>query len=140
MDLRPTLSHSSEKKLPATYLETGRRAGAGIYLDHAATTPMLPAAFEAMLPFLGGSHANPSSPHAKGRAARRAIDDARDAVADFLGCAPGELIFTSGGTEADNLAITGTSGDGAVVVSLISSMALICSWVHLFHLSVGTYM
>jgi len=86
---------------------------------------MLPGSIEAMLPFLGGSHANPSSPHAKGRAARRAIDDARDTVAEFLGCAPGELIFTSGGTESDNLAITGTSDDGAVVVSAVEHHAVL---------------
>jgi cysteine desulfurase len=86
---------------------------------------MLPSAFEAMLPFLAGSHGNPSSPHAKGRAARRAIDDARDELAEFLGCDPGELIFTSGGTEADNLAITGTSGEGAVVVSAVEHHAIL---------------
>jgi cysteine desulfurase len=80
---------------------------------------------EAMLPFLGGSHGNPSSPHAKGRAARRAIDDARDELASFLGCGPGDLVFTSGGTEADNLAITGIGGDGAVVVSAVEHHAVL---------------
>jgi cysteine desulfurase len=125
VDLRPPLHPSSEKKLPATSPEAGLHAGTSIYLDHAATTPMLPAAIDAMLPFLGGSHANPSSPHAKGRAARRAIDDARDALADFLGCAPGELIFTSGGTEADNLAITGTAGGGVVVTSAVEHHAVL---------------
>ena len=89
---------------------------------------MLPSAVEAMLPFLGGSHGNPSSPHAKGRAARRAIDDARDELAEFLGCAAGDLVFTSGGTEADNLAIAGTGGDGgegAVVVSAVEHHAVL---------------
>jgi cysteine desulfurase len=86
---------------------------------------MLPSVVDAMLPFLGGSHGNPSSPHAKGRAARRAIDDARDQLAEFLGCAPGELVFTSGGTEADNLAITGTSGDGVLVVSAVEHHAVL---------------
>jgi cysteine desulfurase len=101
------------------------RSRTGIYLDHAATTPMLPEAIEAMLPFLGGSHANPSSPHAKGRAARRAIDDARDALADFLGCEAGEVVFTSGGTEADNLAISGAAAGGPVVVSAVEHHAVL---------------
>jgi cysteine desulfurase len=96
-----------------------------IYLDHAATTPMLPGAFDAMLPFLRDSYANPSSSHTKGRAARRAIDDARDAFAAFAGCAPGELVFTSGGTEADNLALTGASGGGVIVVSAVEHHAVI---------------
>jgi cysteine desulfurase len=66
-----------------------------------------PEVVEAMLPFLRDSWGNPSSPHARGRAARSAVDDARDRLAAVLGCAPRELTFTSGGTEADNLAIRG---------------------------------
>jgi cysteine sulfinate desulfinase/cysteine desulfurase-like protein len=78
-----------------------------IYLDYNATTPLCEAARTAMLPFLEGKFGNPSSVHAAGREARAAIDDARDRLADLLGAKPHELIFTSGGTEANNLAILG---------------------------------
>ncbi|HEX6970829.1 MAG TPA: cysteine desulfurase family protein, partial [Limnochordia bacterium] len=79
-----------------------------IYLDHAATTPIHPAVREAMAPYLAAEFGNPSSIHAWGRAARRAVDEARDTVAAALGAASGaEIIFTSGGSEADNLALKG---------------------------------
>jgi cysteine desulfurase len=78
------------------------------YLDHAATTPMRPEAVEAMLPFLTDRFANPSGSHAASRDARRALDEARDIVAEALGGSPGEVVFTGCGTEADNLAILGT--------------------------------
>jgi cysteine desulfurase len=77
------------------------------YLDHAATTPLRPEARAAMLPWLGERFGNPSGAHRVARAARRAVDEARDAVAEAVGCQPGEVIFTSGGTEADNLAVLG---------------------------------
>jgi cysteine desulfurase len=80
-----------------------------IYLDHAATTPLAPEALEAMSPFLGEQFGNPSSIYGLARGARRAIDDARESVAEQLGCRPGEVVFTSGGTEADNLAIKGVA-------------------------------
>jgi cysteine desulfurase len=79
-----------------------------IYLDHAATTPVRPDVVAAMLPYLGGGY-NPSSLHAEGRAARAALDDARERVARVLGAAPREIIFTGGGSEADNLAILGVA-------------------------------
>lgn len=78
------------------------------YLDHAATTPMHADAIAAMLPFLSEQFANPSGSHRFARQVRKFIDEARDDVADVLGCRPGEVIFTSGGTEADNTAIFGT--------------------------------
>ena len=78
-----------------------------IYLDYNATTPLCEPARTAMLPFLGEKFGNPSSVHAAGREARAAIDDARDRLADLLGAKAHELIFTSGGTEANNLAILG---------------------------------
>ncbi len=78
-----------------------------IYLDYNATTPLCEPARTAMLPFLKEKFGNPSSVHAAGREARAAIDDARDRLADLLGAKPHELIFTSGGTEANNLAILG---------------------------------
>lgn len=79
-----------------------------IYLDHAATTPVRPEVFEAMRPYLGPeAFGNPSSAHATGRAARAGLDRARREIGDTLGVEPGRVVFTSGGTEADNLAILG---------------------------------
>ena len=80
-----------------------------IYLDHAATTAVHPAVVEAMLPYFGESYGNPSSSYALARDARRAIDDARDSVAELLGARSTEIIFTSGGSESDNLAIKGVA-------------------------------
>lgn len=84
-----------------------------IYLDHNATTPLSPAVLEAMRPYLERWHGNPSSIHAAGREARAAIDDARDRLAKLLGARPHEIIFTGGGTEADNLAIIGLARKNA---------------------------
>jgi cysteine desulfurase len=78
-----------------------------IYLDYNATTPLCEPGRMAMLPFLEEKFGNPSSVHAAGREARAAVDDARDRLANLLGAKPHELIFTSGGTEANNLAILG---------------------------------
>ena len=80
-----------------------------IYFDYNATTPLDPAVREAMLPFLGEFWGNPSSIHRIGRKARALLDDARDRAATFLGAKPSEIIFTSGGTEANNLAVLGTA-------------------------------
>jgi cysteine desulfurase len=77
-----------------------------VYLDHAATTPMLPAALELMTTHLRDV-GNPSSLHASGRAARRIVEESRETIAQALNCRPGEVVFTSGGTEADNLALKG---------------------------------
>lgn len=77
------------------------------YLDHAATTPMRRAALEAMLPFLTDQFANASGAHRPARRARLAVDEARDTVAAAIGCQPGEVVFTSGGTESDNTVIRG---------------------------------
>src|SRR5688572_8568816 len=77
-----------------------------VYLDHAATTPMLPAAVEAMTTHLADV-GNASSLHASGRRARRVVEESRETVAQAIGCRPGEVVFTSGGTEADNLALKG---------------------------------
>lgn len=77
-----------------------------VYLDHAATTPMVPAALEAMTAHLG-EVGNASSLHASGRRARRVVEESRETIAGALGCRPGEVVFTSGGTEADNLAVKG---------------------------------
>jgi len=89
------------------------------YLDHAATTPLRPQAYEAMRPWLTERYGNPSGAHAFARAARTAIDDARDVVAGCLGADAGEVVFTGGGTEADNLAVLGAlqPRPGAIVTT-----------------------
>src|SRR5205823_315346 len=80
------------------------------YLDNAATTPVRPEVLEAMLPYLGKeAFGNPSSAHRFGRAARAGIEEAKRAVATAVGAEPNQVVFTSGGTEADNLAIIGAA-------------------------------
>lgn len=83
-----------------------------IYLDHAATTPVRREVLDAMLPYLTETFGNPSSAHAIGRAARAALDDAHERVATRLGAEARELVFTSGGTEANNLALKGAAWAG----------------------------
>jgi cysteine desulfurase len=78
-----------------------------VYADHHATTPLDPEVFAAMRPWLEGLSANPSSTHGPGRAAREAVETARAEVAVAIGAEPSEIVFTSGGTEADNLAVRG---------------------------------
>ena len=78
-----------------------------IYLDHNATTPLLPEVWEAMRPLMADTFGNPSSAHAAGRKARQALEDARESVAKHLGAHPDEVTFTSGATEANNLAVFG---------------------------------
>lgn len=101
------------------------------YLDHAATTPMVAAAIEVVSTQLGGV-GNPSSLHTSGRAARRVVEESREGIAALLGAEPSEVIFTSGGTEADNLAIKGAYGArarrerrGRLVVSAIEHHAVL---------------
>jgi cysteine desulfurase len=81
-----------------------------IYLDHNATTPVLPVVLEAMLPYLASEFGNPSSAHYFGQRASQAIEGAREAVAALIGARSSEIVFTSGGTEADNAAILGVVG------------------------------
>ncbi len=78
-----------------------------IYFDHAATTPVDPKVLKAMVPYLNEKFGNPSSLHTFGQEAVEGVDQARDQVAEFLGCSAQEVVFTSGATEADNLAIQG---------------------------------
>ena len=92
------------------------------YLDNNATTPLEPRALEAMLPWLEGRCGNPSSVHRAGRRARQAVDEARERVAALAGARPDEIVFTSGGTEASNLAIKGVAArrePGLMAVSAI---------------------
>ncbi|MGH9167875.1 MAG: aminotransferase class V-fold PLP-dependent enzyme, partial [Acidimicrobiia bacterium] len=80
-----------------------------LYLDHAATTPLRPEAKEAMEPFAGDLFGNPSGVHEVSRRAKNAIEEARERAAALLGGRPGEIVFTSGGTESDNAALKGTA-------------------------------
>ncbi len=80
-----------------------------VYLDHAATTPLDPRVLEAMLPYLSDFWGNPSSLYAEAQEARRGLDGARRSIADILGCKPQEIVFTSGGSESDQLALRGVA-------------------------------
>ncbi|MFP4623693.1 MAG: aminotransferase class V-fold PLP-dependent enzyme, partial [Gemmatimonadota bacterium] len=75
-----------------------------LYLDHAATSPVRPDVAAAMAPFFAERFGNPASAHTAGRAARTALEDARERVAELLDAAPRDIVFTGSGTEADNLA------------------------------------
>ncbi|HET7270943.1 MAG TPA: cysteine desulfurase family protein, partial [Rubrobacter sp.] len=100
-----------------------------VYLDNAATTPLDPRILESMLPQLGGQRGNPSSLHALGNAAREALEQAREYVASFIGASPEEILFTSGGTESDDLAVLGLARSAPaekrhVVVSRVEHAAV----------------
>jgi cysteine desulfurase len=99
-----------------------------VYLDHNASTPVHPEVVEAMLPYFGERFGNPSSVHAFGREAREGLDTAREQVAGFLGVGKDEIVFTSGGTESDNLAIKGVAmarRQGHIVTSQIEHHAVL---------------
>jgi cysteine desulfurase len=106
---------------------------APVYLDHAATTPVRDEVLEAMMPFLGPRFGNPSSVHRWGREARTALDEARERVAACLGASTDEICFTSGGTEADNLALLGawracrTSGRNAILTTPVEHKAVLAA-------------
>jgi cysteine desulfurase len=109
--------------------------GSPIYLDHNATTPILPEVVEAMLPYLREHFGNPSSGHVYGARARSGVARARDQVAGLLGCDPDEVVFTSGGTEANNLAIRGVveavEGRRTRIVTTViehPATARLCAW------------
>jgi cysteine desulfurase len=98
----------------------------GAYLDCAASMPVRPEAAAELARVLTELPGNPSGAHAQARAARRVLDDARDVLAEVLGSAPGDVVFTAGGTEADNLAVLGTldAGPGVAVASAIEHPAV----------------
>src|SRR4051812_7147267 len=113
-----------------------------VYLDHAATTGVLPVVVEAMLPYFTEKYGNPSSVHAWGRAAHQGLENARRQVAGVLECRPREVVFTSGGTESDNLAVKGVAwayrrgmfdnkqpseGPGHIIISAIEHHAILHS-------------
>jgi cysteine desulfurase len=103
-----------------------------IYLDNNATTPVLPEVFEAMRPYFAENFGNASSIHHHGQETRAAVENARESVASLLGCSAAEVIFTSGGTEADNLAISGLVAAGDhVITSSIEHHAVLHACKHL---------
>lgn len=104
-----------------------------IYLDYNATTPLDPHVADEMIPYLREHHGNPSSSHGPGRAMRVAVDRARQQVADLLGAWPGEIVFTSGGSEANNHALKGVAwarGQGHLIISAVEHPAITvpCRW------------
>src|SRR5579864_8486589 len=103
-----------------------------VYLDNNATTPVLPAVFEAMQAYFGEHFGNASSIHHHGQETRAAVERARESVAALLGCQASEIVFTSGGTEADNLAIAGLVSVGDhVITSSIEHHAVLLACKHL---------
>src|SRR6204780_1079382 len=88
-----------------------------IYLDNNATTPILPEVFEAMRPYFSEHFGNASSIHRHGQETRAAVERARESVAALRGCRPSEIVFTSGGTEADHLAILGVTSSGDHIIT-----------------------
>jgi cysteine desulfurase len=103
-----------------------------IYLDNNATTPVLPEVLEAMRPYFGERFGNASSIHHHGQETRAAVEHARDSVASLLGCRPAEIVFTSGGTEGDNLAIAGLTSPGDhIITSSIEHHAVLHACKHL---------
>src|SRR5579864_9349147 len=103
-----------------------------VYLDNNATTPVLPEVQEAMRPYFGERFGNASSIHHHGQETRAAVEGARESVAALLGCRPSEVVFTSGGTESDNLAIAGLAAPGDhVVTSSIEHHAVLFACKHL---------
>jgi cysteine desulfurase len=99
-----------------------------VYLDHNASTPVHPEVLAEMVPYFGDVFGNPSSVHGFGRAAREAVDVARDRVATFLCARPDEIVFTSGGTESDNFGVKGLAwarGGGHVITSKIEHHAVL---------------
>jgi cysteine desulfurase len=100
-----------------------------IYLDHSATTPIRPEVLEAMHPYFTDIFGNASSIHAFGQKAKKALEEARERVARLIGAQPSEIVFTSGGTEADNLAIKGAAlareASGHIITSAVEHPAVL---------------
>src|SRR5208283_3367754 len=103
-----------------------------VYLDNNATTPVLPDVMEAMRPYFGERFGNASSIHHHGQETRAAVESARESVAELLGCRASEIVFTSGGTESDNLAVAGLVAPGNhVITSSIEHHAVLHAAKHL---------
>ena len=107
-----------------------------IYFDHSATTPVHPEVLEAMLPFFSASFGNASSVHSFGQQAKVALEESRRQIAAVINAEPSEIVFTSGGTEADNLAVKGTAqffrgGKNHLVTSAVEHHAVLYACKHL---------
>jgi cysteine desulfurase len=107
-----------------------------IYLDHNATTPIAPEVSEAMIPYMREAFGNPSSHHALGHAPKQAVEKARSQVAGLLGCSPQEIVFTSGGTESNNMVLKGVAQSYAdkgrhIITTAIEHPAIIKPCMHL---------
>jgi len=101
-----------------------------VYMDHNATTPTDPRVVEAMLPYFGERYGNPSSPYELSQHTRRAVEEARETVASSMGCSPREIVFTSGGTESDNMALKGVAfanleRPGHIITTLVEHHAVL---------------
>src|SRR3981189_489124 len=102
-----------------------------VYRDNNATTPVMPEVFEAMRPYFGERFGNASSIHHHGQETRAAVERARESVATLLGCRAPEVVFTSGGTESDNLAIAGLAVTGDhIITSSIEHHAVLYACQH----------
>jgi cysteine desulfurase len=102
-------------------------SAATAYLDHASTSPLRPEVAAAVAEIQGAGLGNPSGAHRRARTARRLLDDAREEIAALVGCRPGEVVLTSGGTEADNLAVLGAAGPGGAICSSAEHHAVLDS-------------
>src|SRR5882762_6782833 len=103
-----------------------------VYLDNNATTPVLPEILQAMHPYFGEHFGNASSIHHHGQETRAAVEHARESVSQLVGCRPSEIVFTSGGTEGDNLAILGLARPGDhIITTTIEHHAVLNSCKHL---------
>lgn len=129
------MERREEKKLKMEKEPKITRGVKRIYMDHAATTPVRIEVIEAMLPYMKEKYGNASSLHSFGREAKEALEESREIIADAIGASPEEIIFTSGGTEADNLAIKGFAlanreKGNHIITSSIEHMAVLnaCKW------------
>ena len=120
---------------------TDKTPGSPIYLDHNATTPIDPEAVETMMPYLKGEFGNPSSGYPLGNRAKEGVEKARGETSALLGCQPGEIIFTSGGSESNNLGLKGLinladPGEFHIITSAIEHPAILNPALFLMELGV----
>lgn len=126
LNARCILSPDGDYRTNMTVERDNKRSySRSVYMDHAATTPLDPAVLDAMLPYMRGDFGNASSVHRLGRAARGAIEDSREQIAGHLNASPEEIVFTSGATEANNLALNTLSSESHLVTSSVEHKAVL---------------